>query len=130
MYGSHYSSPSVVMLYLLRRIPDCFLHLQSGRFGAPDRLFHSVEASWRSSLESDTDVKELVPEFYNTRECVGEFLLNTHSLQLGVTQDGDAIGACIGSPCLRHCVHGASIARMNGSRDSERCRGRRDPKRQ
>jgi hypothetical protein len=37
MYGSHYSSPSVVMLFLMRRLPDAFLHLQSGRFGAPDR---------------------------------------------------------------------------------------------
>lgn len=42
MYGSHYSSPSTVMLFLLRRIPDGFLHLQSGRFGASDRLFHGV----------------------------------------------------------------------------------------
>ena len=38
MYGSHYSSPSTVMLFLLRRIPDALLHLQSGRFDAPDRL--------------------------------------------------------------------------------------------
>jgi hypothetical protein len=29
---------------------------------------------------------------------------------------GAATQASIGSPCLRHCVHGASIARMNGSR--------------
>ena len=28
MYGSHYSSPSVVMLFLLRQIPDAVLHLQ------------------------------------------------------------------------------------------------------
>jgi hypothetical protein len=88
MYGSHYSSPSTVMLFLLRRIPDAFLHLQSGRFGASDRLFHSVDASWRSSLESDTDVKELVPEFYNTSEEVGEFLLNGEGLDLGKTQEG------------------------------------------
>ena len=27
MYGSHYSSPSTVMLFLLRRIPDALLHL-------------------------------------------------------------------------------------------------------
>ena len=47
-----------------------------------------VEASWRSSLELDTDVKELVPEFYNTSECVGEFLLNGDGLELGATQDG------------------------------------------
>ena len=88
MYGSHYSSPSTVMLFLLRRTPDAFLHLQSGKFGAPDRLFHSVAASWRSSLESHTDVKELVPDFYNTSEEVGEFLVNSEGLALGETQDG------------------------------------------
>lgn len=91
MYGSHYSSPSTVMLFLLRRTPDAFLHLQSGRFGAPDRLFHSVEASWRSSLESHTDVKELVPDFYNTSEEVGEFLVNSEALALGTTQDGSRV---------------------------------------
>ena len=53
--------------------------------------FWSVKASWRSSLESDTDVKELVPEFYNTSECVGEFLLNGEGLELGSTQDGTEV---------------------------------------
>ena len=91
MYGSHYSSPSTVMLFLLRRTPDAFLHLQSGKFGASDRLFHSVEASWRSSLESHTDVKELVPDFYNTSEEVGEFLVNSEGLALGETQDGNRV---------------------------------------
>ena len=28
MYGSHYSNPAVVQLFLLRRIPDAFLHFQ------------------------------------------------------------------------------------------------------
>jgi hypothetical protein len=43
-------------------------------------------------MESDTDVKELVPEFYNTEECVGEFMLNLQGLELGATQDGENIG--------------------------------------
>ena len=91
MYGLHHSSPSTVMLFLLRRTPDAFLHLQFGRFGAPDRLFHSVEAPWRSSLESHTDVKELVPDFYNTSEEVGEFLVNSEALVLGTAQDGSRV---------------------------------------
>ena len=102
MYGLHHSSPSTVMLFLLRRTPDAFLHLQSGRFGAPDRLFHSVEAPWRSSLESHTNVKELVPDFYNTSEEVGEFLVNSEALVLWTAQDGSRVNNVALLPWAAH----------------------------
>ena len=39
--------------------------LQNGRYDAPDRLFFSVAEAWRSSAgRSNTDLKELIPEFY------------------------------------------------------------------
>lgn len=41
LYGSHYSSPGVVLHYLIRQEPYTSMHiaLQSGRFDCPDRLF-------------------------------------------------------------------------------------------
>lgn len=41
LFGSHYSSPGVVLHYLIRQEPYTSMHiaLQSGRFDCPDRLF-------------------------------------------------------------------------------------------
>ncbi len=39
--------------------------LQNGRFDAPDRLFWSIQDTWKSVLTLPTDVKELIPEFYS-----------------------------------------------------------------
>ena len=41
LYGSHYSSPGVVLHYLIRQEPYTSMHvtLQSDRFDCPDRLF-------------------------------------------------------------------------------------------
>lgn len=34
-------------------------------FDIPDRTFHSLQTTWRlSSRDSNTDVKELIPEFF------------------------------------------------------------------
>ena len=40
------------------------MHLQNGRFDSPGRLFHSVEEAWKNVLTNDSDVKELIPEFF------------------------------------------------------------------
>ena len=41
IYGSHYSSPGVVLHYLIRQEPYTSMHIasQSDRFDCPDRLF-------------------------------------------------------------------------------------------
>lgn len=39
--------------------------MQNGRFDAPDRLFWSIQDTWKSVLSLPTDVKELIPEFYS-----------------------------------------------------------------
>lgn len=39
--------------------------LQNGRFDAPDRLFWSIQDTWKSVLTLHTDFKELIPEFYS-----------------------------------------------------------------
>ena len=91
LYGSHYSSPTVVKHFLLRSLPDATLQLQSGKWDKPDRVFRNIIGAWQSSLNSPADVKELTPEFYNTAMNCGEFLLDLQSLELGRGQDDELI---------------------------------------
>uniref|UniRef100_A0A162A6C6 BEACH domain-containing protein n=1 Tax=Daucus carota subsp. sativus TaxID=79200 RepID=A0A162A6C6_DAUCS len=85
-YGSHYSSMGIVLFYLLRLEPFTSLNrsLQGGKFDHADRLFQSIEATYRNCLSNTSDVKELVPEFF----YMPEFLLNLNSYHFGVKQDG------------------------------------------
>eukprot|EP00485_Elphidium_margaritaceum_P008664 CAMPEP_0202708072 /NCGR_PEP_ID=MMETSP1385-20130828/20329_1 /ASSEMBLY_ACC=CAM_ASM_000861 /TAXON_ID=933848 /ORGANISM="Elphidium margaritaceum" /LENGTH=495 /DNA_ID=CAMNT_0049366957 /DNA_START=32 /DNA_END=1515 /DNA_ORIENTATION=+ len=87
MYGSHYSTPGYVMYFLVRSHPELMLRFQNGRFDAADRLFSSVARSWDSAYHSLTDVKELIPQFYDTTTEAGRFLRNTANLNLGVRSD-------------------------------------------
>nr|KJB29367.1 hypothetical protein B456_005G097000 [Gossypium raimondii]KJB29368.1 hypothetical protein B456_005G097000 [Gossypium raimondii] len=88
-YGSHYSSMGIVLYYLLRLEPFTSLHrnLQGGKFDHADRLFQSIESTYRNCLSNTSDVKELIPEFY----YMPEFLINSNSYHLGVKQDGEPI---------------------------------------
>jgi hypothetical protein len=84
LYGSHYSSPGVVLHYLIRCEPYTSMHitLQSGRFDCPDRLFFDIAQTWRSCLSSQSDVKELIPEWFT----LPEMFVNTNRFDLGTTQ--------------------------------------------
>ena len=59
-----------------------FEYAQGGRFDHADRMFHSVESTWRACLENTSDVKELVPEFFYQPE----FLRNSNGFDLGTRQ--------------------------------------------
>lgn len=99
-YGTHYSTPAYVINYLVRATPASMLRLQNGRFDYPDRLFNSMADTWAGVNTSQTDVKELIPEFFavepsevpsglvSATATPGEFLLNFLGLDLGVRQDG------------------------------------------
>lgn len=89
-YGSHYSSMGIVLYYLLRLEPYTSLHrnLQGGKFDHADRLFQSIEGTFRNCLTNTSDVKELIPEFF----YMPEFLMNSNSYHLGVRQDGEPLG--------------------------------------
>ena len=84
-YGSHYSSAGVVLHYLLRMEPftSLAIDLQGGKFDCPDRLFFSIQDCWQGCLTSNSDVKELTPEFYYS----ADFLVNKNQLDLGKRQD-------------------------------------------
>lgn len=89
LYGSHYSSPGLVLHFLIRQEPftSMAIELQSGRFDCPDRLFFDIAESWKSCLTSSSDMKELVPEFFT----LPEMFLNTNEFPLGRAQNGKEI---------------------------------------
>jgi hypothetical protein len=85
-YGSHYSSASIMLFYMIRLEPMTTLaiRLQGGFFDHADRLFHSIGATFEAACTNTADVKELIPEFY----YLPEFLRNSNGIHLGVRQDG------------------------------------------
>ncbi|GAB4819113.1 hypothetical protein N2152v2_006159 [Parachlorella kessleri] len=85
LYGCHYSTPGYVVFYLMRSDPQLMLRLQNGRFDAPDRLFWSLQDTWKSVLSLPSDVKELIPEFYSND---ASFLLNNDGIDFGTRSNG------------------------------------------
>lgn len=120
LYGSHYSTPAFVLFYLVRQRPEWQLCLQNGRFDHPNRLFHSIEDTWRNCLTIDSDVKELLPEFYDLSsaheapETVGSFLRNELDLDLGVRSDGVRVNHVI----LPRWAHGSTYKFIERMRDA------------
>ena len=88
LYGTHYSTPGYVLYWLVRVSPSHVLRLQSGKFDAPDRMFHSIAAAWESVMSSPADVKELIPEFFVQDTA---FLINKHRLAFGKKQNGKSV---------------------------------------
>ncbi len=91
--GSHYSTSAMVIWYLLRMEPFTSYHvwLQDGKFDRPDRLFYSIQHTYRGCISNTQDVKELVPEFFFNPE----FLYNTNNCQFGFRQTSEEIGDVI-----------------------------------
>lgn len=102
-FGTHYSTPAYVINYLVRAVPGAMLRLQNGRFDAADRLFNSISEAWEGVSSNQTDVKELIPEFFAVNvsdipagifpatATPSEFLDNVQALDLGVRQDGKRV---------------------------------------
>ncbi|KAL7621392.1 beige protein-like 1 [Parahypoxylon ruwenzoriense] len=84
-YGTHYSSAMIVASYLIRLPPfvQSFILLQGGSFDHADRLFFSIEGSWKSaSQDNGSDVRELIPEFF----YLPDFLTNVNGYNFGERQ--------------------------------------------
>ncbi|KAH7037609.1 LOW QUALITY PROTEIN: WD repeat and FYVE domain-containing protein [Microdochium trichocladiopsis] len=84
-YGTHYSSAMIVASYLIRLPPfvQSYILLQGGSFDHADRLFFSIEGSWRSAAQDNgSDVRELIPEFF----CLPDFLRNVNEYNFGERQ--------------------------------------------
>lgn len=83
LYGALYSSPAVVIGYLIRMEPFTSLHvqLQSNRFDVADRLFISIPGAYESVTTSQMDFRELIPEFF----ILPDFLRNDNKFDLGIS---------------------------------------------
>ena len=57
--------------------------------GPADRIFHSINNSWKNCTDILSDNKELIPEFYLGD---GSFLLNTTGADLGTNHMGEQVG--------------------------------------
>ncbi|OHT05863.1 Beige/BEACH domain containing protein [Tritrichomonas foetus] len=81
LYGSFYTSPAVVIGYLIRIEPFASLHieLQEGKFDQSTRLFNSIPKAWESIHKAPMDFRELIPEFF----YMPEFLVNSNNFDLG-----------------------------------------------
>ena len=89
MYLSHYSTMGIVFYYLIRKFPSYLIQLQMDALGGPaDRIFHSVNNSWKNCHDILSDNKELTPEFYLGD---GTFLLNSTGADLGLDHMGDPV---------------------------------------
>uniref|UniRef100_A0A5F8H0X4 Lipopolysaccharide-responsive and beige-like anchor protein n=1 Tax=Monodelphis domestica TaxID=13616 RepID=A0A5F8H0X4_MONDO len=88
-YGTHYSTASFVLAWLLRMEPftTYFLNLQGGKFDHADRTFSSISRAWRNSQRDTSDIKELIPEFY----YLPEMFVNFNNYNLGVMDDGTVV---------------------------------------
>ncbi|KAI8127765.1 Neurobeachin [Lucilia cuprina] len=88
-YGTHYSTASFTLNWLVRVEPftTMFLALQGGKFDYPDRLFSSVNLSWKNCQRDTSDVKELIPEWY----FLPEMFYNSSSYRLGHREDGTMV---------------------------------------
>jgi len=68
LYGSHYSSPSSVIHFLVRSAPFLMLKLQNGRYDQPDRLFRDISETWINVNTLVNNFNELIPEFFAVDE--------------------------------------------------------------
>lgn len=85
------------MFFLTNKLTDAFD--QGGKFDHADRLFQSIEGTYRNCLSNTSDVKELIPEFF----YMPEFLCNSNYYHLGVKQDGEPIGDVVLPPWAKVC---------------------------
>lgn len=120
LYGSHYSTPAFVLFYLVREHPEWQLCLQNGRFDQANRLFHSIEDTWRNCMTIDSDVKELIPEFYDLgstthRSELGAFLRNDLELDLGVRSSD---GVRVNNVILPQWARGSTATFVERMRDA------------
>lgn len=88
-YGTHYSTAAFVLNWLIRIEPftAMFLSFQGGKFDHPDRLFSSVNLSWKNCQRDTSDVKELIPEWY----FLPEMFYNASTYKFGARSDGNVV---------------------------------------
>ena len=80
-YSSHYSNPFYVVHYMYKLFPYscCAIELQGDGFDKRERQFISIIESWKNCMNENTDVRELIPEFY----YLPEMFININKINFG-----------------------------------------------
>ena len=80
-YSSHYSNPFYVVHYMYKIFPYsfCAIELQGDGFDKRERQFISIIDSWKNCMNENTDVRELIPEFY----ILPEMFVNLNKINFG-----------------------------------------------
>ena len=80
-YSSHYSNPFYVVHYMYKLFPYscCAIELQGDGFDKRERQFISIIESWKNCMNENTDVRELIPEFY----YLPEMFINLNQINFG-----------------------------------------------
>lgn len=89
-YGNHYSNSATVLHFLVRLPPftQMLIQYQDNNFDQPDRTFHSIASTWQLiTHDSNTDFKELIPEFF----FLPEMFLNFEQFELGRKQNNELV---------------------------------------
>ena len=95
-YGTHYSTPGFVLMWLLRVEPFTthFLRLQGGKFDHPCRIFSSMAQAWDNCQRDMSDVKELIPELF----YLSEMFVNDNKYEMGRDDSDTPLGDVILPP--------------------------------
>ena len=97
-FGCKYSSSTYVCHYLIRLFPFTHIHIeiQGTGFDAPNRLFISVEKSFKNATTRSGDIREIIPEFF----FLPEMFKNLNNLNMDRKADSvnDAITPCENNP--------------------------------
>ncbi|XP_063931680.1 lipopolysaccharide-responsive and beige-like anchor protein [Zophobas morio] len=112
-YGSHYSTASYVLYWLIRLEPftTLFLNFQGGKFDQPSRIFSSIKKTWQNCNQSTSDVKELIPELF----YLPEMFININHYNFGKLDKDDPIGDvvlpnwCNNDPYVFVQIHKAAL---------------------
>ena len=74
-YSSHYSNPFYVVHYMSKVFPYsfCAIELQGDGFDKRERQFLSMINSWNNCMNENTDIRELIPEFFYLPEMFINF---------------------------------------------------------
>ena len=88
-YGTQMSNRVYVSHYLTRLFPftNMAIEIQGDNFDVSDRLFLSIENSFKMSTSNKGDLRELIPDFF----ILPEMFLNINNLNLGQLSNGNLV---------------------------------------
>jgi hypothetical protein len=95
-YSSHYSNPFYVVHYMSKVFPYsfCAIELQGDGFDKRERQFLSMINSWNNCMNENTDIRELIPEFF----YLPEMFRNVNKLNMGKLESGEEVNN-VKTPC-------------------------------